>query len=68
MDFSSKNFVNINYTIQKVLYILLVCSNLKIIHTKGMYNKIFNTISRVWYFFKILYVKLIYYFLSDQII
>ena len=29
IDFSSKNFVNINYTIQKALYILPVCKTQK---------------------------------------
>ena len=28
-------------------------------HTKGMYNGIFNTISRVWYFLKYQYLKFI---------
>ena len=37
-------------------------------HTKGMYNRILNTIAIVWYLKKYLYVKLIYCFLSDQII
>ena len=46
----------------------MVCKGLKNKHTKGMYNRIFNTIARVWYFKKDLYVKLIYCFLSDQII
>ena len=51
IDFSlQKNFVYINYTIIKALYILLVCKILKNKHTKGMYNRIFNTIARVWYF------------------
>ena len=51
IDFSlQKNFVYINYTILKVICILLVCKILKNKHTKGMYNRIFNTIARVWYF------------------
>ena len=51
IDFSlQKNFVYINYTILKALYILMVCKDLKNKHTKGMYNRIFNTIARVWYF------------------
>ena len=53
IDFSlQKNFVYINYTILKALYILKVCKVLKNKHTKGMYNRIFNTIARVWYFKK----------------
>ena len=32
-----------------------------------MYNEIFNTISRVWYFLKYQYLKFIWHFLSDQI-
>ena len=54
IDFSlQKNFVYINYTILKALCILLVCKTFKNKHTKGMYNRIFNTIARVWYFKKI---------------
>ena len=69
IDFSlQKNFVYINYTILKALYILMVCKVLKNKHTKGMYNRILNTIAIVWYLKKYLYVKLIYCFLSDQII
>ena len=33
-----------------------------------MYDGIFNTISRVWYFLKYQYLKFIWHLLSDQII